>query len=154
MTTITATDFLGIQNLISRYTLTTDNADANGFMECWVTPEEFGGYDSGAFGNMKTWQELYEFEKHHVGPGGSANGNRHQVTNLLIEPVSEKEVHVTHDMLVIKVSDIPHILATGRYDKSLVVKTDKGWKFKSRSLKVDDGFFKLMEQWKQAETSN
>jgi len=47
------------------------------------------------------------------------------------------------------VADIPQIVATGRYDKSRVVKTDKGWKFKSRSLKVDEGFFKLMEQWKQ-----
>jgi hypothetical protein len=52
-------------------------------------------------------------------------------------------------MLVIRVADIPQIVATGRYDKSRVVKTDKGWKFKSRSLKVDEGFFKLMEQWKQ-----
>jgi hypothetical protein len=148
MTTITATDYWEIHNLISRYTLTTDNADADGFMDCWVTPDEFGGYDSGAFGTMQTWQELYEFEKHHVAPGGSAVGNRHQATNTFIEPISEMEAYVTHDMLVIRVAEVPLIIATGRYEKSLVVKTDKGWKFKQRSLKVDDGFFKLMEQWK------
>jgi hypothetical protein len=149
MMTMTATDFWEIHNLISRYTITTDNADADAFMDCWVAPEEFGGYDSGAFGTMSTWQELYEFEKHHVGPGGSAVGNRHQATNVLIEPINDREAYVTHDMLVIRVADIPQIVATGRYDKSRVVKTDKGWKFKSRSLKVDEGFFKLMEQWKQ-----
>ena len=153
MNKITATDFWEINNLVSRYTLTTDNADADGFMDCWVAPEEFGGYESGPFGKMQTWQELYEFEKHHVSPGGNAVGNRHQVTNVLIEPVTEKEAYVTHDMLVMQVANIPHIVATGRYDKSFVVKTEKGWKFKQRSLKVDEGFFKLMEQWKQNNSS-
>jgi hypothetical protein len=154
MATIKSTDYWEIHNLISRYTLTTDNADPEGFMDCWVAPEEFGGYESGAFGNMHTWKDLYEFEKHHVSPGGGAVGNRHQATNILIEPISDKEVHVTHDMLVIRVADIPQIIATGRYDKSILVKTGNGWKFKSRSLKVDEGFFKLMEHWKQTNSSN
>ncbi len=149
MATITSADYWEIHNLISRYTLTTDNADPDGFMDCWVTPEEFGGYESGAFGNMRTWQELYDFEKHHVSPGGSAVGNRHQATNVFIEAVSDTEAHVTHDMIVIRVADVPQILATGRYDKSVVVKTNKGWKFKYRALKVDEGFFKLMAQWQQ-----
>jgi hypothetical protein len=56
-------------------------------------------------------------------------------------------------MLVIQVADIPRVVATGRYDKSVVVKTEKGWKFKSRALKVDEGFFKLMEQWQQNNSS-
>jgi hypothetical protein len=56
-------------------------------------------------------------------------------------------------MLVIQVANIPQIVATGRYDKSLVVKTDNGWKFKQRSLKVDEGFFKLMDQRKQNDSS-
>jgi hypothetical protein len=102
---------------------------------------------------LKTWQELYDFEKHHTGPGGDAVGNRHQATNIFIEPVSDTEAHVTHDLLVLRVADVPQIVATGRYDKSLVVKTSNGWKFKSRALKVDDGFFKLIEQWQQNKTS-
>jgi hypothetical protein len=52
------------------------------------------------------------------------------------------------------VADIPQIIATGRYDRSILVKTGNGWKFKSRSLKVDEGFFKLMEHWKQTNSSN
>jgi hypothetical protein len=153
MATMTANDYWEIHNLISRYTLTTDNADAEGFMDCWVTADEFGGYESGAFGNLRTWQELYEFEKHHVSPEGDAVGNRHQATNILIEAINDTEAHVTHDMLVIQVADIPRVVATGRYDKSVVVKTEKGWKFKSRALKVDEGFFKLMEQWQQNNSS-
>ncbi len=151
---ISAADERAIRNLVARYTLTTDDADADGFMDCWVAPEEFGGYESGPFGSMATWQELYEFEKEHVGPGGMANGKRHQVTNLLIEPVSADEVHVTHDMIVLEVAQEPRIIATGRYDRSLVVRTSKGWRFKQRTLSVDPGFFVLMEQWKQAGTSH
>jgi hypothetical protein len=144
---ITTQDLLEIQNLVTTYFLATDNRDVEGFMNCWVSPEEFGGYDSGAFGNMKTWEELRAFEAHHVGEGGDANGKRHQATNLVIIPISETEVKVTHDMLVFEVAQIPYLVATGRYNDSLVVKTEKGWKFKWRKLDIDSGFFKLMEKW-------
>ncbi len=143
---ITPQDELEIRNLIARYCITTDNADADAFMQCWVRPEDFGGYQSGPFGTMVTWQQMYEFEKHHVGPGGMANGKRHQATNVLIEPVSANEVLVTHDMIVLEVTQAPRIIATGRYDKSVVVRTDQGWRFKSRTLHVDNGFFALTQQ--------
>ncbi len=146
---ISPADESEIRALVSRYCITTDNKDADAFMECWVPAEEFGGYDSGAFGNMKTWSELYEFEKEHVGPNGMARGKRHQVTNLMIEPVSEDEVAVTHDMIVLEVDQELRIIATGRYDRSLVVRTKKGWRFKRRTLTIDPGFFVLAEKWKQ-----
>jgi hypothetical protein len=150
--TISGDDFADIQNLVALYCVTTDNADADAFMALWVDPQDFGGYDSGAFGKMDTWQELYEFEKHHVGPGGMANGKRHQSTNIVIEPINDSEVHVTNDMLVFEVAEAPYLMATGRYDKSVVVKTAKGWKFKRRTLKVDPGFFKLMEKMNGGQT--
>lgn len=149
MTHLTPSDVLEIQNLVSLYCVTTDNADADAFMQCWVEPAEFGGYDSGAFGKMDTWQEMYEFEKHHVGPGGMANGKRHLTMNVIIEPVSDAEALVTNDMIVLEVAEVPRVIASGRYNKSIVVKTPKGWKFKRRTLDVDSGFFKLMEQQKQ-----
>lgn len=148
---ITSEDYIEIKNLVVSYFITTDNADADGFMECWVSPEEFAGYDSGSFGHMSTWQELYEFEKEHVQPGGMANGMRHQATNVHITPVSENEVEITHDMVVINVVDEPRIVATGRYDKSVAVRTDAGWRFKFRQLTVDPGFFKLYGQSPAAE---
>ena len=148
---ISALDYAEIQALVARYGIATDNADAAGFMDCWVSEDEFGGYHSEAFGIMTTWHEMLEFETKHVGPGGMANGKRHQATNLLIEPVSATEVHVTHDMIVLEVADLPGIVATGRYNRSVVVKTDLGWRFKSRTLDVDSGFFKLMEATPRAE---
>jgi hypothetical protein len=148
---ITFEDHFEIVNLVARYCVTTDNADPDAFMRLWVSSEQFGGYDSGAFGSMKTWEELYAFEKHHVGPGGGANGKRHQATNLVIEPVSAAEVHVTHDLLVLEIAEIPRLIATGRYDRSVVVKTPEGWRFKARKLHVDPGYFRLMEQQQQRE---
>jgi hypothetical protein len=141
---LTPADIAEIHNLVALYCVTTDNADADAFMQTWVEPAEFGGYDSGAFGKMNTWQEMYAFEKHHVGPGGMANGKRHQSTNIVIEGVSATEAVVTNDMLVFEVADVPYLMATGRYNKSVVVKTSKGWKFKRRTLDIDSGFFKLM----------
>ena len=143
---ITPSDFAEIQNLVALYCITTDNADADAFMQLWVEPHEFGGYDSGAFGKMDTWDAMYAFEKHHVGPGGMANGKRHQSTNIVIEPVSATEALVTNDMLVFEVADAPYLMATGRYNKSVVVKTARGWKFKLRTLDIDSGFFKLMDK--------
>lgn len=147
---LNATDVLEIQNLVARYCLTTDNADPDGFMDCWVSAEAFGGYDSGAFGKMDTWQELYEFEKHHVGPGGMANGKRHLSLNIHVEPVSDTEVLVTNDMVVLEVAEPPRVIATGRYNRSVVVKTPTGWKFKRRTLDIDPGFFALQRQLQNA----
>lgn len=143
---ITFDDYLAIRNLISRYCLATDNADAEGFMACWVAPEAFGGYDSGPFGHMETWDEMYAFEKHHVGEGGMANGKRHQATNIHIEVVGPDEVRVTHDLIVLEVADEPRVIASGRYNDSVVVRTADGWRFKRRTLDVDAGFFALMKR--------
>jgi hypothetical protein len=146
MNNITFDDWVEIHNLVARYCLTTDNKDADAFMQCWVDPQDFGGYESGPFGTMKTWQEMYEFEKHHVGPGGMANGKRHQSTNINIRPLSATEALVTNDMIVLEVADEPRVIATGRYNDSVVVKTSRGWRFKRRTLEVDSGFFKLAEK--------
>lgn len=146
---ITFQDHLEITNLVARYCITTDNADADAFMALWVEADEFGGYESGPFGSMTTWEALRDFERHHVGPGGMANGKRHQATNVVIEPVSADTVHVTHDLQVLEVAQEPRLIATGRYDRSVVVKTAQGWRFKARRLHVDPGFFALMDRLKR-----
>lgn len=148
---MTTLDLLEIQNLVTSYFVCTDNKDVEGFMNCWVDAEAFQGYDSGAFGNMTTLEELRNFEANHVAEGGDANGKRHQATNLIIKPVSNTEVKITHDMLVFEVAEIPFLVASGRYNNSIAIKTQEGWKFKWRKLEVDSGFFKLMEKWQQTQ---
>lgn len=143
-TTLTPADHAELQHLVALYCVTTDNADADAFMQTWVEPADFGGYDSGAFGRIETWDAMLAFEREHVGPGGMANGKRHLCLNIVIEAVSPTEAHVTHDMVVLEVADIPRVVATGRYNRSVVVKTAAGWRFKRRTLDVDPGFFKAM----------
>jgi hypothetical protein len=53
--------------------------------------------------------------------------------------------------MVVETNEIPYIVATARYDDSKVIKTEKGWKFKYRNLKVDEGFAKLMAKAKHQE---
>lgn len=142
---LSTNDELAIRNLVADYNRTTDDADADGFMALWVDPDEFGGYDSAAFGSMTTWEELRQFEVHHVGPGGMANGKRHQATNVVIHEIGPDEVRVSHDMLVLEVADSPHIVATGRYENGVVIRTADGWRFKSRTLTIDPGFLAAQE---------
>lgn len=151
---LTTADLLEIHDLVARYCLATDNGDVDAFMATWVGPDRFGGFDSGPFGSMTTWEELREFETHHVAEGGMARGKRHQGTNVVIEPVSDDEVHVTHDLIVLEVDDAPRVIATGRYDRSVVVRTEAGWRFQRRTLEVDPGFFVLARQWEQAAAAN
>lgn len=150
---LSETDYREIYALVVRYCLTTDNADVDGFMATWVKPEEFGGYESGPFGSMATWDELKQFEAHHVGQGGMANGKRHQATNILIEANGADEALVTHDLVVLEVAQEPRVIATGRYNHSVVVRTADGWRFKRRQLDVDPGFFILAKQWEEQAAS-
>ena len=36
-------DMFEIQSNVARYSLSTDNADVDAFMDCWVEPEDYGG---------------------------------------------------------------------------------------------------------------
>lgn len=149
---ISADDRLDIIELCSRYFTTTDDRDVDGFMNLWVEGPEFRGLDSGVLGNVKTREELRAFEAHHVQEGGMANGHRHMCLNVSMVAISEREVHVTSDMQVLRVDVPPHIRATGRYQDSVVIKAADGWRFAHRQLQMDEGFLKAMSQ--EAETAS
>ncbi len=36
-------DMFEIHSNVARYSLSTDNADFDAFMDCWVEPEDYGG---------------------------------------------------------------------------------------------------------------
>ena len=36
-------DMFEIHSNVARYSLSTDNADVDAFMDCWVEPEDYGG---------------------------------------------------------------------------------------------------------------
>jgi hypothetical protein len=145
MSAILFEDYLELQNLIAKYFLTTDNGDVDGFLNCWVEAEQFSGYDLGALGLLSTWQELSDFiTQKYVTEGGLASGKRHTASNIKIVAVSATEALISHDMIVFEVADMPNVFITGRYDDGVAVKTDKGWKFKSRKVTLDGGSLKKL----------
>jgi hypothetical protein len=131
MATITPDDYFEIQNLVARYFHTVDNGDAEGFMGCWVEPEVFELYVS-PMGRIARWQELHDVIRQLVGPDGSLKDKRHFSSNVSIKAVDPATALVMHDMIVCAVAVDPVIVATGRYNDSVAVKTDRGWKFKKR----------------------
>ena len=150
--TLTGQDRVEIMDLCARYNISTDNADVDGFMDCWV--EEGNGnhvrFES-PFGNFDSREKIRNFEQEHVTTGGAV-GKRHLGSNIVIKEGKDEVVNtafVTNDLIVVEARDIPYVVATARYNDSKVIKTDKGWKFSYRNLKVDEGFMKAMAREQQ-----
>lgn len=141
---LSALDVAEIHHLVAAYGLSTDDADVDAFMRTWVEPAAFGGYDGGDFGRIDSWAAMRAFAQQLVGPGGLARGKRHLSLNVVVEAVGPDEARVSNDLLVVEVAEAPRLVASGRYDASVVVRTVEGWRFKRRTLAVDGGFFKLL----------
>ena len=139
---LSALDRLEIQDLCARYYISTDEQDVDGFMDCWVEDDDIT-FNS-AFGNYKGRAAIREFEDEHV-HRGMAVGKRHLLGNVSIEEGERpNEALVTSYLVVMEVVERPYILATAIYRKSLVERTDEGWRFRSRTMDVDPGFQKVM----------
>jgi hypothetical protein len=150
--TLTGQDRVEIMDLCARYNISTDNADVDGFMDCWVEEgnENYVRFES-PFGNFDSREEIRTFEQEHVTTGGAV-GKRHLGSNIVIKEGKDEVVNtafVTNDLIVVEARDIPYVVATARYNNSKVIKTDKGWKFSYRNLKVDEGFMKAMAREQQ-----
>lgn len=142
MEKITANDKLEILDLHSRYYISTDEADVDGFMNCWLDNDEI--LFESAFGTFRGRNEIRAFETAHVN-GGMAVGKRHLLSNVSLEPVDSSTVLATSYLSVVEVKDRPEIIATAIYRKSKVVKTAAGWKFAHRAMDTDSGYAKWAE---------
>ena len=141
---LSAEDRLAIFDLCARYYVSTDEADVDGYMNCWVDTGPIN-FES-PFGNFTDRAALRAFEDEHVNRG-MAIGKRHLLNNVVMRPGENDDVaYVTTYMTVLEVADVPHIVATGIYRDSRVERTPQGWKFRQRKLDLDTGFMKLMEQ--------
>lgn len=136
---LTTEDRLAILDLHARYYLSTDDADVDGFMHCWVESDDIA-FES-VFGDMHGRAAIRAFEEGHV-TTGMAVGKRHFLSNLAVrDGEREGEALATSYMTVIDVTNKPiKIVATGKYADSLLVRTDAGWRFARRKLEVDPGY--------------
>lgn len=141
--TLTAHDRMEILDLCARYYISTDEADVDGFMACWVDDDDIV-FDS-AFGTFHGRAEIREFEREHV-TTGMAVGRRHLLGNVSIRRGEDADTAlVTSYLVVMEVAKLPRIIATAIYRDSRVERTDDGWRFRRRRMDVDPGFAVFMD---------
>jgi hypothetical protein len=125
--TLTAQDYIDIQQLYARYNSAIDSGDAEGWAATF-TPDgvfnTFAGHDA-LVGFIKMWRE-------------KLNGatRKHWNNNLQITGNS-KEASATVYLMLVDFSTKPtSILMTGSYSDTLI-KTKDGWRFTKRMTKSD-----------------
>lgn len=124
--TLTAQDFVDIQQLYARYNWALDSGDSEGYAATF-TPD-------GVFNNNVGHDAIVKFaDTFHAGLGAHV---RHWNTNLLIQPSPEGASGQVYLVLVDFGSKPPTIAASASYSDQLV-KTAQGWRFKKRATKGD-----------------
>ena len=127
--TLTAADYIEIQQLVARYSYAVDTHADNGYAYADLfTPD-------GIFGKTKGREALAELaratQKERAGPSFT----RHFLTNVIIYPTPEG-ARGSQYLMALDVSEggkPSSIVHGGRYEDEYV-KTPAGWRFKSRQL--------------------
>jgi len=124
--TLTAQDFVDIQQLYAKYNWSLDAGDAEGYASTF-TPD-------GVFNNNVGHDAIVKFANtFHAGLGAHV---RHWNTNLMILPTSEGASGQVYLVLVDFGTKPPTIATSASYSDELV-KTVQGWRFKKRATKGD-----------------
>jgi SnoaL-like protein len=125
--TLTAADYIEIQQLVARYGYAVDTHADNGYGYADLFAAD------GVFGNIKGREALAELARTTQKERGGPAYTRHFLTNVIIYPTSEGARGNQYLMAVdVSESGKPStIVHGGRYD-DVYVKTSAGWRFKSR----------------------
>ena len=124
---LTADDYMQIQQLYARYNNAIDSGDAEGYAGTFVpdgTFNTFNGHDA-LVGFIHNWREKMN--------GGN---RRHWNSNLTITPTPEGASGTVYLLLIDVSARPPAIAAAAKYEDQLV-KTPQGWRFKKRVTKAD-----------------
>ena len=124
---LTTQDYVEIEQLYAQYNHSIDAGDAEGWAATFTpdgTFNRFAGHDA-LVGFVKMWREQMN----------GAN-RRHWNTNLRVVGTSDGANGAVYLMLVDVSTRPASIAGTGTYSDTLV-KTPKGWRFKSRTYKGD-----------------
>lgn len=120
-------DYVEIEQLYARYNHAIDSGDAAGWAATFI-PE-------GKFQQLAGTEALKGFVRNWVEARNGAN-LRHWNSNLVITPAAEG-ANASVMLMLLNVGTKPAaIAATGMYTDKLV-KTDAGWRFAARTVKID-----------------
>jgi hypothetical protein len=124
--TLTAQDFVDIQQLYAKYNWSLDSGDAEGYASTF-TPD-------GVFNNNVGHDAIVKFaDTFHAGLGSHV---RHWNTNLMILPTATGASGQVYLVLVDFAVKPATIVTSASYSDELV-KTAQGWRFKKRATKGD-----------------
>jgi hypothetical protein len=127
--TLTAADYVEIQQLVARYAYAVDTHSDNGYAYADLfTPD-------GVFGKTKGREALAELARTTQKERGGPAFTRHFLTNVIIYPTPEG-ARGSQYLMAVDVSEggkPSSLVHGGRYDDEYV-KTPAGWRFKSRQL--------------------
>ena len=127
--TLTAADYIEIQQLVARYSYAVDTHADNGYAYADLFAPD------GAFGNTKGREALAELARTTQKERGGPAFTRHYLTNVIIYPAPDG-ARGSQYLMALDVSEggkPSSIVHGGRYD-DVYVKTPAGWRFKSRQL--------------------
>jgi hypothetical protein len=127
--TLTAADYVEIQQLVARYSYAVDTHADNGFAYADLFTAD------GMFGKTKGRDALAELARSTQKDRGGPAYTRHYLTNVIIYPTPEG-ARGSQYLVAIDVSEggkPSSLVHGGRYD-DVYVKTPAGWRFKSRQL--------------------
>ena len=124
--TLTAQDFVDIQQLYAKYNWTLDAGDAEGYASTF-TPD-------GVFNNNVGHDAIVKFANtFHAGLGAHVH---HWNTNLMIVPTAEGATGSVY-LVLVDFATKPASIATSATYADELVKTAQGWRFKKRATKGD-----------------
>jgi hypothetical protein len=131
--TMTAMDYIEIQQLYANYAHALDKGEADRFLKTFTVDGEFtGGRGPGRASETRT-----PTTGDRLKAMGSRGGSRHFTANLVITPTPDGAKGSCY-LLLFNARAIPAtITETAIYDDTLV-KTPEGWKFKKRVVWRDD----------------
>jgi SnoaL-like domain len=127
--TLTAADYVEIQQLVARYSYAVDTHADNGY--AYADPFTPDGF----FGKTKGREALAELARTTQKDRGGPAYTRHFLTNVIIYPTPDG-ARGSQYLMAIDVSEAgkpSSVVHGGRYDDEYV-KTPVGWRFKSRQL--------------------
>lgn len=127
--TLTAMDYIEIQQLVAKYAYALDTHADNGYMyaDLFAPDGTFGG-------NTKGREALATVARNNQPEKSGPAATRHFLTNVIITPTLEGAMGRQYMVLIdvgnaSKASAIDH----GGYYEDVYVKTPAGWRFKSRN---------------------